>query len=138
MNSATYQRSSKPLAGNEADDRFYSHYLVRRLPAEVILDAYSAGDRRADAVQPDQRRQAGDGRDAMATTRSARGPCNCPTRWCVSRFLDAFGRPERDADLFVRAASRTPASARRCTSTTADAQRQAAGQELDRVEVAGG
>ena len=41
MNSATYQRSSEPAAGTEADDRFYSHYLVRRLPAEVILDAYS-------------------------------------------------------------------------------------------------
>src|SRR5205085_2751894 len=41
MLSATYQRSSVPVAGNEADDRFYSHYLVRRLPAEVILDAYA-------------------------------------------------------------------------------------------------
>ncbi len=41
LNSAAYQRSSKPLPGNAADDRFYSRYLVRRLPAEVILDAYS-------------------------------------------------------------------------------------------------
>ena len=41
MNSAAYQRPSKPLPANEADDRFYSRYLVRRLPAEVILDAYS-------------------------------------------------------------------------------------------------
>src|SRR4029079_18465056 len=41
LNSAAYQRSSKPLPGNAADDRFYSHYLVRRLPGEVILDAYS-------------------------------------------------------------------------------------------------
>src|SRR6516165_8124708 len=41
MNSAAYQRSSLPLPGNAADDRFYSHYLIRRLPAEVILDAYS-------------------------------------------------------------------------------------------------
>ncbi|MFQ3594406.1 MAG: DUF1549 domain-containing protein, partial [Gemmataceae bacterium] len=39
--SATYQRSSKPLPGNETDDRFYSRYLPRRLSAEVILDAYS-------------------------------------------------------------------------------------------------
>src|SRR5205823_5980307 len=41
MNSATYQRSSRPVAGNAADDRFYSHYLIRRLPAEVVLDAYA-------------------------------------------------------------------------------------------------
>src|SRR5260370_36569012 len=43
LNSATYQRSSQPVAGNMADDRFYSNYLIRRLPAEVILDAYSQG-----------------------------------------------------------------------------------------------
>src|SRR5262249_15215056 len=36
-NSATYQRSSQPVPGNEADDRFFSKYLVRRLSAEVIL-----------------------------------------------------------------------------------------------------
>src|SRR5260370_9634936 len=41
MNSAAYQRSSKPVPGNAADDRYYSHYLIRRLSAEVILDAYS-------------------------------------------------------------------------------------------------
>src|SRR5205807_9538950 len=41
MNSATYQRSSKPLPENVTDDRFYSQYLVKRLAAEVILDAYS-------------------------------------------------------------------------------------------------
>src|SRR5207244_9631773 len=41
MNSATYQRSSRPAPGNKSDDRFYSHYLIRRLPAEVVLDAYS-------------------------------------------------------------------------------------------------
>jgi hypothetical protein len=41
MNSATYQRSSRALPENAADDRFYSHYLIRRLSAEVILDAYS-------------------------------------------------------------------------------------------------
>src|SRR5438034_11599621 len=49
MNSAAYQRSSSPLSSgrgvggegaNKADDRFYSHYLIRRLPAEVVLDAY--------------------------------------------------------------------------------------------------
>src|SRR5947209_10877035 len=41
MNSAAYQRSATPQAANKADDRYYSRYLIRRLPAEVILDAYS-------------------------------------------------------------------------------------------------
>src|SRR5262249_17359951 len=35
MNSATYQRASAPLPENKTDDRFYSRYLIRRLPAEV-------------------------------------------------------------------------------------------------------
>ncbi len=39
LNSRTYQRSSSTRPGNEADARFYSHFYVRRLPAEVLLDA---------------------------------------------------------------------------------------------------
>jgi len=39
MTSATYSRSSLPVPGNEADVKFLSHYRVRRLPAEVLLDA---------------------------------------------------------------------------------------------------
>ena len=41
MLSAAYQRSAEARPGNEKDDRFYSRYLTRRLPAEVILDAFS-------------------------------------------------------------------------------------------------
>ncbi|HEX4000149.1 MAG TPA: DUF1549 domain-containing protein [Pirellulales bacterium] len=39
LNSRTYQRSSATVEGNEADTRFYSHYLARRLGAEVLADA---------------------------------------------------------------------------------------------------
>jgi hypothetical protein len=41
MNSAAYQRSSKPNEMNKQDERYYSRYLIKRLPAEVILDAIS-------------------------------------------------------------------------------------------------
>jgi hypothetical protein len=41
LNSRTYQLSSATRPGNTADTRFYSHYYVRRLPAEVLLDALS-------------------------------------------------------------------------------------------------
>jgi hypothetical protein len=41
MESATYQTSSEPNKYNAEDDKYYSHYLIRRLPAEVLLDAYS-------------------------------------------------------------------------------------------------
>ncbi len=41
MNSATYQSSSEPNPYNVQDEKYYSHYLIRRLPAEVLLDALS-------------------------------------------------------------------------------------------------
>jgi hypothetical protein len=41
MNSAAYQRSSQPNETNQQDERFYSRYITRRLPAEVLLDAVS-------------------------------------------------------------------------------------------------
>lgn len=39
LQSNAYQRSSKPLPGNEADRRFYSRYYPRRMMAEVLHDA---------------------------------------------------------------------------------------------------
>ncbi|TWT55394.1 Bacterial Ig-like domain (group 2) [Thalassoglobus neptunius] len=39
LQSNTYQRSSLPVEGNEADTRFYSRYFPRRLIAEVIHDS---------------------------------------------------------------------------------------------------
>ena len=41
MLSEAYQRSAAPTGINAKDDRFYSRFLVRRLPAEVLLDAVS-------------------------------------------------------------------------------------------------
>lgn len=41
MNSGTYQLSSEANATNQRDDRYYSRYIVKRLPAEVLLDAMS-------------------------------------------------------------------------------------------------
>jgi hypothetical protein len=41
LQSATYARSSAPLAENVDDQRFYSRYYPRRMMAEVLLDALS-------------------------------------------------------------------------------------------------
>jgi hypothetical protein len=94
MNSATYQRSSRPVAGNEADDRFYSRYLVRRLSGEVILDAYS----QVTGVPTPFTHLVTNARDAETPyggfppgTRALQ----LPDSLVASRFLDAFGRPER-------------------------------------------
>ena len=41
LQSETYQRSSRPLPGNQNEHRFYSRYYPRRMMAEVLLDAIS-------------------------------------------------------------------------------------------------
>lgn len=45
MSSRLYQLSSQPTSQNAADDRFYSHFHVKRLTAEPLLDAidFAAG-----------------------------------------------------------------------------------------------
>jgi hypothetical protein len=42
LQSATYQRSSETVPGNEADSRYFARYYPRRLTAEVLSDAISA------------------------------------------------------------------------------------------------
>ena len=39
MTSRLYQLDSQPTSANEADRRFYSHFNVKRLSAEALLDA---------------------------------------------------------------------------------------------------
>ena len=92
--SDAYGRSSNPLPANAGDDRFYSRYFVRRLPAEVILDAYSAV---ANVATPFVEASAGPSNgfvkksDYPAGTRAVQ----LPDILLVSPFLDRFGRPER-------------------------------------------
>ncbi len=80
MNSAAYQRSSGPVAGNEADTKYLSHYLVKRLGSEVLLDAIS-GATGAPTEFPGY----------PARFRSLQ----LPDSQVASSFLAAFGRPER-------------------------------------------
>ncbi|MEX0726046.1 MAG: DUF1553 domain-containing protein [Planctomycetaceae bacterium] len=42
MTSRLYQLDSQPTADNQADSKFYSHFLVKRLSAEPLLDAIDA------------------------------------------------------------------------------------------------
>ncbi|HZT82914.1 MAG TPA: DUF1553 domain-containing protein [Gemmataceae bacterium] len=95
MRSATYQRSAKPLPGNAADDRFYSHYLIRRLPAEVVLDAYS---QLTGVPTPFTRVNIGTTGGTAATALYPPGTraLQLPDAQVVSPFLDSFGRPQRE------------------------------------------
>ena len=81
MESATYQTSSKPLPDNASDDMYYSHYLIRRLPAEVLLDAYSK------VLQVPEKFEG-----YSVGTRALQMPDTA----VKSYFLTAFGRPPRE------------------------------------------
>jgi hypothetical protein len=80
MNSGTYQLSSQTNSSNAADDRYYSHYIIRRLPAEVILDAISqvtGVPQTFDGYPPGTR------------------ALQLPDTRVDSYFLTVFGRPDR-------------------------------------------
>jgi hypothetical protein len=94
LNSAAYQRSSRPLPANAADDRFYSRYLVRRLPAEVILDAYA--DVTGVPTAFSQVNLGPTGGVANASYPAGTRAMQLPDSLLVSPFLDAFGRAERE------------------------------------------
>jgi hypothetical protein len=81
MQSATYQTSSKPLKENADDDKYGSHYVIKRLPAEVLLDAYS---------QVTQMPEKFDGYPVGMRA------MQLPDTAVKSYFLTAFGRPARE------------------------------------------
>jgi hypothetical protein len=80
MLSRTYQLSSQSTAKNRGDARFYTHYYVKRLPAEVLLDAlsFATGTQEKFAGIP-------------AGTRAI----ELPDPNYASYFLDTMGRPQR-------------------------------------------
>jgi len=94
MASATYQRSSKAKPGSEGDDRFYSRYLLRRLPAQVILDSYSDV---TGVPTPFDTVSVGTSGGTAATALYPKGTRaqQLPDSLLVSQFLDSFGRAER-------------------------------------------
>ncbi len=80
LNSRAYQLSSVPNATNRDDEQFASHYRVRRLPAEVLLDALGT--------------VTGVAEDYPGRPRGTRAIDLWDNR-APSYFLDVFGRSER-------------------------------------------
>jgi hypothetical protein len=80
LNSSTYQLSSEANATNQNDGKYYSRYIVKRLPAEVLLDVMS--------------------QVTGVATRFAGFPVGTralqlPDTQVQSQFLASFGRPPR-------------------------------------------
>jgi hypothetical protein len=93
LQSETYQRSSVPLPGNEADTRFYSRYYPRRLMAEVLHDVIA----QVTKVPTDFK--------TKDPTVEGDKPLDFPRGWRAmqlpdagtnSYFTKAFGRPARE------------------------------------------
>lgn len=78
--SATYQRGSVPVEGNETDKRFYSRYYPKRLMAEVLLDAVAT--------------VTGVPNEFPGYPKGWRA-IQLPDTQVASYFLQKFGRPDR-------------------------------------------
>jgi hypothetical protein len=82
MNSRVYQLSATPTLENSSDSRFYSHYNVKRIGAEPLLDAMDA----ATGV-PTKFEKVPLGTRAI----------ELPDAEYTSYFLNVFGKPKREA-----------------------------------------
>jgi hypothetical protein len=86
MTSRLYQLDSQPNEANATDSRFYSHFAVRRMPAEPLLDAidYAAGSKTR-FTNPAL------GSTMPAGTRAI----ELPDATYSDIFLNTFGKPKR-------------------------------------------
>jgi hypothetical protein len=96
LNSDTYQRSWRPNATNAQDDKNFSRFVVRRLPAEVLLDAMTlataASDRQRTFADDVTHRQIGPNVTAFGLAESFAGR-NVP-----DYALTLFGKPARETN----------------------------------------
>jgi len=80
MRSQSYQLSARPTKANERDTKYYSHFLVKRLGAEQLLDALTCATGVAEKFS-----------GYPLGTRATQ----LPDTGIPSYFLDVFGRPPR-------------------------------------------
>jgi hypothetical protein len=103
LNSRTYQRSSEPDQWNAADTTHFSHYLVKRLSAEQMLDAVSQFTETSEKFRSIIPEPYSNWPASYKAAAISDGNTECP-------FLDLFGRAtrdtpyegERDNDLTLR------------------------------------
>ncbi|HEV7405557.1 MAG TPA: DUF1549 and DUF1553 domain-containing protein [Chthoniobacteraceae bacterium] len=96
LTSDTYQRSWRPNATNGLDDKNFSRFMVRRLPAEVLLDALTlataANGRRVELAGDFAHRQIGPNVSAFGLG-DVMGDRNVP-----DYALTVFGKPARETN----------------------------------------
>ena len=92
LNSDTYQRSSIPASSHSAAEALFAHYPVRRLDAEVLIDAlcwvFGARESYSSRIPEPYTFVPAHERTIMLADGSISSP-----------FLETFGRPARDTGL---------------------------------------
>ena len=89
LNSRTYQLSSEPNQWNARDSTLFSHYAVKRLGAEQMLDAISQFTETSEKFRSIIPEPYSNWPTAFRATQISDGNTECS-------FLDLFGRPPRD------------------------------------------
>ena len=92
LNSNTYQLSSIRNPGNAADDANFSHYLVRRLEAEVLIDAFNQ-------ITGTEESYSSEIPEPFTFIPEEHRAITLGDGSITSPFLDMFGRPPRDTGL---------------------------------------
>lgn len=92
LNSGTYQLDSRPNRWNSADSEGFSHYRIRRLDAEPMLDAinqiFGSGEKYTSSIPEPFTVLPGDQRAIALADGSMESP-----------FLELFGRPARNTSF---------------------------------------
>ena len=91
LSSRTYQQSAVPTVDNRVDRKNYAYFYVRRLPAEVLLDALNQAT--ATTENMDMRYY-----HWPAELRTVEIPY-MPRNSFVSFMLEQFGRPARNSSI---------------------------------------
>jgi len=95
LNSDTYQRSWKPTPSNKLDEKNFSRMVIRRLPAEVVVDAFAmatAGSEANAKFAADIESRA-IGPNAEGTVKGGGGG-----RGANNTTLAMFGKPARESN----------------------------------------
>jgi|SRR5579859_1114034 len=92
LNSKTYQLSSIPRSDNPEGEKHFAHYVLRRLDAEVLIDALcevtGSGEQYTSAVP-----------EPYTVMPEDQRSISLPDGSISSSFLELFGRPPRDTGL---------------------------------------
>jgi hypothetical protein len=105
LNSKTYQLSSLPKTDSPEGDANFSHYLLRRLEAEVLIDAL-------DEITGTTEQYSSAIPEPFTYIPESHRSIALPDGSITSSFLELFGRPPRDTGLEVERNDRSTADQR--------------------------